>query len=51
MELTLLTMGAEVLGGIGFVLGPLTRLAAFGTYAGMAVAIVMDHLKSSFFLN
>ena len=42
---------AEFLGGIGLILGLLSRVAAFGIATNMAVAIVMVHARNGLFLN
>ena len=41
--LSLLAMTAEVFGGLGLILGFLTRIAAFGTGVNMVVAITLVH--------
>jgi putative oxidoreductase len=42
---------AEFLGGIGLVLGLLTRVAAFGIAVNMIVAIFLVHARNGFFMN
>jgi putative oxidoreductase len=42
---------AEFFGGLGVLLGLLTRLAAFGIFCVMAVAIVQVHLAKGFFAD
>jgi putative oxidoreductase len=42
---------AEFLGGIGLIVGALTRIAAFGIATNMAVAVLMVHAKVGFFMN
>jgi putative oxidoreductase len=46
-----LAMAAEFLGGLGVLVGLLTRLAAFGIFVNMLVAIAMVHSKFGFFMN
>jgi putative oxidoreductase len=50
-QLALLAIAAEFGGGICLILGFLTRLAALGILANMAVAIVMVHLPNGLFMN
>jgi len=40
-----LAIAGELLGGLGLIVGLLTRVAAFGTLASMAVAIGFVHLR------
>ena len=47
----LLAIVAEFFGGIGLILGFLTRIAAFGILCNMVVAIVMVHAPHGFFMN
>jgi putative oxidoreductase len=47
----LLTIAAEFFGGLGLVLGFLTRIAAFGIAANMVVAIATVHSAFGFFMN
>jgi putative oxidoreductase len=42
---------AEFLGGIGLILGFLTRISAFGIACVMLVAVMMIHLQFGFFMN
>ncbi|HWI40719.1 MAG TPA: DoxX family protein [Verrucomicrobiae bacterium] len=49
--LTLLAIIAEFGGGIGILLGFLTRLSAFGVACVMGVAIAKVHLVNGFFMN
>ena len=42
---------AEFLGGIGLIVGFLTRIAAFGIAADMLVAIFTVHIHVGFFMN
>ena len=42
---------AEFLGGIGLILGFLTRIAAFGIAVDMAVAVALVHAPNGFFMN
>jgi len=46
-----LAITAEFFGGIGLILGLLTRVAAFGIACNMLVAIFMVHLPNGFFMN
>lgn len=47
----LLAILAEFLGGIGLLIGFLTRIAAFGIGVDMVVAILMVHRFVGFFMN
>lgn len=49
--LALLAIAAEFLGSIGLVTGTLSRVAALGIAAVMAVAIATVHLPVGFFMN
>jgi putative oxidoreductase len=49
--LAFLAIAAEFFGGIGLILGFLTRIAAFGIGVNMLVAILMVHLPFGFFMN
>jgi len=42
---------AEFLGGLGLIIGFLTRIAAFGVFVNMIVAILMVHSPNGFFMN
>ena len=46
-----LAIAAEFFGGIGLILGLLTRVAAFGIAVNMLVAIVTVHAQFGFFAN
>jgi putative oxidoreductase len=46
-----LAIAAEFFGGLGVLLGLLTRVAAFGIAANMVVAIAMVHSPFGFFMN
>lgn len=47
----LLAIAAEFFGGLGLILGLLTRVAAFGIAVNMLVAVVMVHSQFGFFAN
>ncbi len=49
--LAFLAIGAEFFGGMGLILGFLTRIAAFGIGVNMLVAIMTVHLPFGFFMN
>jgi putative oxidoreductase len=49
--LAVLAALAEFFGGLGLILGFLTRLSAFGICCVMTVAILKVHLKDGFFMN
>jgi putative oxidoreductase len=49
--LAFLAIVAEFFGGLGLILGFLTRIAAFGIAANMVVAIGMIHRAFGFFMN
>jgi putative oxidoreductase len=51
VPLTLLAIAAENLGGIGLILGCLTRVAAFGVLCNMIVGGLMVALPFGFFMN
>ena len=42
---------AEFFGGIGLIVGALTRVAAFGIATNMLVAVLLVHAKVGFFMN
>jgi len=46
-----LAIAAEFLGGLGLVVGLLTRVAAFGIFCNMVVAVAMIHHQFGFFMN
>ncbi len=46
-----LAIMAEFLGGIGLILGALTRIAAFGLAVNMVVAIYVLNWQNGFFMN
>lgn len=46
-----LAICAEFLGGIGLILGALGRIAAFGIFCNMVVAILMVHSQFGLFMN
>jgi len=46
-----LAIAAEFFGGVGLILGFLTRIAAFGIFSNMVVAIAMVHRQFGFFMN
>jgi putative oxidoreductase len=46
-----LAIAAEFLGGLGLILGLLTRVAAFGIFCNMIVAVAMVHHQFGFFMN
>jgi putative oxidoreductase len=49
--LAFLAIAAEFFGGIGLILGFLTRIAAFGIAVNMLVAIATVHSSVGFFMN
>lgn len=49
--LAILAIAAESLGGLGLVVGLLTRVAAFGALSVMAVAAALVHRPYGFFMN
>ena len=49
--LAFLAIAAEFFGGLGLIFGVLTRVAAFGIFVNMVVAILMVHLQFGFFMN
>src|SRR5467141_4985905 len=46
-----LAIAAEFFGGLGLILGFLTRIAAFGIAVNMIVAVLMVHSHVGFFVN
>jgi putative oxidoreductase len=46
-----LAIAAEFLGGLGVIVGLLTRVAAFGISCNMVVAVAMIHHQFGFFMN
>jgi putative oxidoreductase len=42
---------AELLGGVGLILGFFTRIAAFGLFCNMIVGAIMVSLPNGFFMN
>lgn len=49
--LAFLAIMAEFLGGLGLIVGALTRIAAFGICCNMVVAIATVHWQNGFFMN
>jgi putative oxidoreductase len=49
--LAILVMAAEFLGGLGLIVGLLTRIAAFGIGCDMVGAIVLVHWRNGLFMN
>jgi putative oxidoreductase len=49
--LAFLAIAAEFFGGLGLILGALTRIAALGIAVNMLVAICMVHIHFGFFAN
>jgi putative oxidoreductase len=49
--LALLSVAAEFLGGLGLIVGLLSRIAAFGIAVVMSVALLVVHRKIGFFMN
>jgi putative oxidoreductase len=49
--LALLAVAAEFLGGLGLIVGLLSRVAAVGIAVVMCVALLAVHLKFGFFMN
>lgn len=49
--LAFLAILAESAGAVGLITGFLTRIAAFGIFCNMVVAIAMVHFKNGFFMN
>jgi putative oxidoreductase len=46
-----LAIAAEFFGGLGLIVGLLTRVAAFGIAVNMVVAVLTVHLPNGFFMN
>jgi putative oxidoreductase len=46
-----LAIAAEFLGGLGLIFGLLTRVAAFGIFCNMVVAVALVHGRFGFFMN
>jgi putative oxidoreductase len=46
-----LAIAAEFLGGLGLVVGFLSRIAAFGILGNMLVAVLLIHIHVGFFMN
>ena len=46
-----LAIAAEFFGSLGLIFGLLTRVAAFGIFANMVVAVAMVHVPFGFFMN
>ncbi len=46
-----LAIAAEFLGGLGLIFGLFTRVAAFGIFCNMLVAVAMVHHQFGFFMN
>ena len=49
--LAFLAIAAEFFGGLGLIVGLLTRIAAFGIFCNMVVAVLTIHHKFGFFMN
>ncbi|MBZ5680688.1 MAG: DoxX family protein [Acidobacteriia bacterium] len=49
--LAFLAIMAEFLGGLGLIVGLLSRIAAFGIFCNMLVAVLMYHRHVGFFMN
>ena len=49
--LAFLAIAAEFFGGLGLILGFLTRIAALGIFSNMIVAIAMVHAQFGLFMN
>ena len=49
--LAFLAIAAEFFGGLGLILGFLTRIAAFGISVNMLVAVAIVHRSFGFFMN
>jgi putative oxidoreductase len=46
-----LAISAEFFGGLGLIFGLLTRVASFGIFCNMIVAVAMIHSQFGFFMN
>jgi putative oxidoreductase len=46
-----LAIAAEFLGSLGLIVGLLTRVASFGIFCNMIVAVAMVHAQFGFFMN
>ena len=46
-----LAIAAEFFGGLGLIFGLLTRVASFGVFCNMIVAVAMIHGRFGFFMN
>ncbi|MFY9727302.1 MAG: DoxX family protein [Bryobacteraceae bacterium] len=46
-----LAIAAEFCGGLGLILGFLSRIAAFGVLCNMVVAVLTVHLHNGFYMN
>ena len=46
-----IAIAAEFLGGLGLILGALTRVAAFGLAMDMIVGVYLLHWRNGFFMN
>jgi len=46
-----LAISAEFFGGLGLIFGLFTRVAAFGIFCNMLVAVAMVHHQFGFFMN
>jgi putative oxidoreductase len=51
LPLAILVIAAEFLGGLGLIVGFLTRIAAFGIACDMIGAIALVHWKNGLFMN
>jgi putative oxidoreductase len=51
VPLGILAIAAEFLGGLGLVVGFLSRIAAFGILCNMLVAVFLLHIHMGFFMN
>jgi putative oxidoreductase len=51
LPLALLVIAAEFLGGLGLIVGLLTRIAAFGILCDMVGAIALVHWHNGLFMN